>query len=131
MNSSSSAAASIPTPVMSSSTSSQSLVPAPVESSSSSVNVISSSNETSTAPLVPVATPVQSSSSSASSAQGASINADTSIGKQNGNSENGTGKDKSQGVLPQTGDQTEGVLAVIAGIVLIGIVGMIIYRKQQ
>ncbi len=128
MNSSSSTAASIPTPVMSSSTSSQSLVPAPVESSSSSVNVISSSNETSTAPLAPVATPVQSSSSSA---QGASSNADTSIGKQNGNSENGTGKGKSQGVLPQTGDQTEGVLAVIAGIVLVGIVGMIVYRKQQ
>lgn len=114
---------------MSSSTSSQSLVPAPVESSSSSVNVISSSNETSTAP---VATPVQSSSSSASSVQGASSNADKpSIGKQNGNGENGTGKGKSQGVLPQTGDQTEGVLAVIAGIVLMGIVGMIVYRKQQ
>lgn len=113
---------------MSSSTSSQLLVPAPVESSSSSVNVILSSNETSTAPLAPVATPVQSSSSSA---QGASSNADTSIGKQNGNSENGTGKGKSQGVLPQTGDQTEGVLAVIAGIVLVGIVGMIVYRKQQ
>ena len=128
MNSSSSTAASIPTPVMSSSTSSQLLVPAPVESSSSSVNVILSSNETSTAPLAPVATPVQSSSSSA---QGASSNADTSIGKQNGNSENGTGKGKSQGVLPQTGDQTEGVLAVIAGIVLVGIVGMIVYRKQQ
>ncbi|HIX01307.1 MAG TPA: LPXTG cell wall anchor domain-containing protein [Candidatus Ligilactobacillus excrementigallinarum] len=128
MNSSSSTAASIPTPVMSSSTSSQLLVPAPVESSSSSVNVISSSNETSTAPLAPVATPVQSSSSSA---QGASSNADTSIGKQNGNSENGTGKGKSQGVLPQTGDQAEGVLAVIAGIVLVGIVGMIVYRKQQ
>lgn len=129
MNSSSSTTASIPTPVMSLSTSSQSLVPAPVESSSSSVNVISSSNETSTAP---VATPVQSSSSSASSVQGASSNADKpSIGKQNGNSENGTGKGKSQGVLPQTGDQTEGVLAVIAGIVLVGIVGMIVYRKQQ